>query len=380
MDKVEPYTISVGEDQLEDLRRRLRGTRWPDREPVQDWSQGVPVAYMQEVCSYWLERYDWRGVEARLNAFPQIRTTVDGVGIHAIHVRSPEPDAMPLLMTHGWPGSVVEFLDVIGPLTDPARHGGDSKDAFHVVCPSIPGFGFSDKPAKTGWGCERIADAWVEVMTRLGYDRFAVEGGDFGALISKDVAKQHPERVIGLHLSSPCRFPTADETPENDSERAALERIGKYVGEEAGYAAVQSTRPQTIGYGLVDSPIAQAAWLLQGFWSWTHFDEHISEVFTLDQLLDNVMMYWLTSSGVSSARAYWESYASALNRSAEPITVPMGMSVHPADITRLARRWVETEFTDIRYWNEVARGGHFGAFEQPSQFTDEIRGFYRDLR
>jgi pimeloyl-ACP methyl ester carboxylesterase len=380
MDTVEPYKINVEQQELDDLRRRLQGTRWPEKEAVDDWSQGVPLAYMKEVCTYWAEEYDWRRLETRLNSYDQVRTVIDGVGIHALHIRSPEPDAIPLLITHGWPGSIVEFLEVIGPLTDPVSHGGDSKDAFHLVIPSIPGFGFSDKPTTAGWGVAKVAEAWAELMTRLGYDRFALQGGDFGALISADVARQNPDRVIAIHLSSPTRFPTAEEVPENAAEEAARDRNLLYVSQEMGYAAIQSTRPQTMGYGLADSPIAQASWLLQGFWSWTDFDEHISEVYTLDQLLDNVMMYWITSSGASSARAYWESYAGSFSRSPEPITVPMGMSVHPADITRLARRWVEGEFTDIRYWNDVAKGGHHGAFEYPEQFVSEVRRFYNEIR
>ncbi|RHW26240.1 epoxide hydrolase [Nocardioides immobilis] len=380
MTAVEAYEIRVPDEELEDLRRRLRDARWPEKETVDDWSQGVPLSYLREVCEYWANEYDWRRVESRLNSFGSFRTVVDGIGIHALHVRSPEPDAMPLVMTHGWPGSIVEFLDVIGPLTDPASHGGDPKDAFHVVVPSMPGFGFSDKPTASGWTTEKIADAWIEIMARLGYDRFAVQGGDYGALISQNIAQAQPEQVIALHLSSPTRFPRPEETAENDAERAALARVQKYLDEEVGYAKVQMTRPQTIGYGLADSPVGQAGWLLQGFWQWTDFEEHISEVFTLDQLLDNVMMYWVTNSGASSARAYWESYASSLKYADSPVTVPMGMSVHPADITRLSRRWVEKEFTDIRYWTEVPKGGHQGAFEQPAQFTDEVRTFFRMFR
>ena len=288
-----PYTIAVEQDQLVDLRERLRMTRWSEPETVHDWTQGVPLTYMKDVCAYWSDGYDWRRAEAQLNSFPQVRTIVDGLGFHVIHARSPEPDAIPLVMTHGWPGSVVEFLEVLGPLCDPVKHGGDARDAFHVVCPSLPGYGFSDKPTDPGWGAERTADAWAEIMTLLGYERFGAQGGDWGAIVSKALAMQHPERMVALHLSSPTRFPGPDDRAETDYERAALKRVKWFWDWDSGYAIQQKTRPQTIGYGLVDSPVAQAAWILEKFWAWTDFKEHISEVLSHDQLIDNVMMYWL---------------------------------------------------------------------------------------
>jgi pimeloyl-ACP methyl ester carboxylesterase len=377
---VVPFQVSVSDEELADLRDRLLRTRWPERETVDDWSQGIPLAYMKEICDYWADQYDWRTVEGRLNAFPQVRTVVDGLGIHVLHARSPEPTATPLLMTHGWPGSLVEFLDVLGPMTDPVAHGGKAADAFHVVCPSLPGFGFSDKPSGRGWDTERMADAWAEIMSRLGYDTFVAQGGDFGALVSHSLALRHPDRVIGVHLSSPNRFPDAQDTAETEQEREALERVQSYVATEAAYWSLQSTRPQTVGYGLVDSPVGQAAWILEKLWAWTDYDKDISEVLSRDQLLDNVMMYWLPGSGASSGRAYWEGARASVEVSSQRVEVPMGMSVHPKDITRLSRRWVEREYEDIRYWNEVARGGHFGAFEQPAQFVDEIRAYNRALR
>ncbi len=379
-DAVTPYQIAVSDDQLADLRSRLQRTRWPERENADDWSQGIPLAYTQEICEYWANEYDWRRAEAQFNAFPQVWTVVDGLGFHVIHARSPEPDAMPLVMTHGWPGSLVEFLEVLGPLSDPVRHGGQASDAFHVVCPSLPGYGFSDKPAERGWGPERTADAWATIMTRLGYDRFGAEGGDWGALVSTDLAMRHTERVIGLHLSSPTHFPAPDDLAETDAERKALERVQFYQNWESGYAIQQSSRPQTLGYGLVDSPAMQAAWLIEKFWAWTDHNGDIAEIFTRDQLLDNVMMYWLPGAGASAGRLYWEGFRGAVEKSMDRVEVPMGMSVHPADITRLSRRWVEREYLDIRSWTEVARGGHFGAFEQPEQFVDEVRNFYRLVR
>lgn len=378
--EVVPFRVAVGDEELDDLRRRLLATRWPERETVDDWSQGVPLGYMREICDYWTNEYDWRRAEARLNAFPQVRVEVDGLGFHVIHARSPEPTATPLIMTHGWPGGLVEFLDVLGPMTDPVAHGGDAADAFHVVCPSLPGYGWSDKVAERGWTTERLAGAWVEIMTGLGYDTFAAQGGDFGALVSQAMGQLHPKRVTGIHLSSPNRFPDAQDIAETDQEREALERVKAYQANESAYWFLQSTRPQTVGYALVDSPVGQAAWVLERFWSSCDFDKDISEVLSPDQLLDNVMTYWLPGAAASSARLYWESARNSLAVSTQRVEVPMGMSVFPNDITRLSRRWVEREYADIRYWNEVDRGGHFGAFEQPAHFVDEIRACFQAFR
>lgn len=378
--EVLPFRVHVSDEELDDLRTRLLRTRWPEQETVDGWSQGIPLGYVTDICDYWATDYDWRKVEARLNAFPQVRVEVDGLGFHVIHARSPEPTATPLVMTHGWPGSVVEFLDVLGPMTDPVAHGRDAADAFHVVCPTLPGFGFSDKPASPGWTTERMADAWAEIMSRLGYDTFAAQGGDFGALVTHSLALKYADRVLGVHLSSPNRFPDADDVAETEQEREAIERVQLYQATEGAYWLQQSTRPQTVGYGLVDSPAGQAAWILEQFWAWTDFDKDISEIFSRDQLLDNVMMYWLPGAGASSARAYWESARTSLEVSSQRVDLPMGMSVHPADITRLSRRWTEREYANVRYWNEDARGGHFGAFEQPTQFVDEVRACFRAFR
>jgi epoxide hydrolase len=383
--EVRKFRIEIADAQLRDLRERLGRTRWPDAETVEDWSQGVPLAYMQELTAYWADGYDWRATEARLNAVPQFRTELDGLGIHFLHVRSPHPDALPLIITHGWPGSIVEFLKVIGPLTDPAAHGGDACDAFHVVCPSLPGYGFSDKPAQRGWDVEQIARAWAQLMARLGYERYGAQGGDWGTSISTGIGQQDSEHVAGIHLNPPLAPPdpsTMDDLTEQ--ERAALAALKLAEDSGSGYALEQSTRPQTVGYGLVDSPVGLCAWIVEKFWSWTDCDGSLENVITRDELLDNVMLYWLPGTGASSARLYWESFRQVWDRlsrsSDDRVTVPTGGSIFPHDVPRPSRRWAEKRFTDIRYWNELEKGGHFAAFEQPELFVDEVRSFFRELR
>jgi pimeloyl-ACP methyl ester carboxylesterase len=375
---VADFRIDISGAQLADLRDRLGRTLWPDRETVADWSQGVPLAYVQDVCRYWAESYDWRRLEARLNGLPQYKTTLDGLGIHFLHVRSPEPDALPLVLTHGWPGSVVEFLDVIAPLADPRAHGGDPADAFHVVCPSLPGYGFSDKPTETGWGIERIANAWAELMGRLGYSRYGAQGGDWGSAVTTAIGVQDSAHCAGIHLNLIAAAPdpaTFDDM--TDKERAAIAAFKHYQDRDSGYAKEQSTRPQTVGYGLADSPAGQAAWILEKFWAWTDCDGHPENALTRDQMLDNIMLYWLTGSGASSARLYWESLG-AFDR--PPVTVPTGVSQFPKEIFLSSRRWASKAFPNIVYWNELERGGHFAAFEQPKVFVDEIRSFFRLVR
>ncbi|SBW18191.1 putative epoxide hydrolase [Candidatus Protofrankia californiensis] len=379
MAEVTPYRIEIPDADLDDLRDRLRRTRWPDRETVPDWSQGIPLGYLRELCSYWAEEYDWRATERRLNALDQVKVSIDGLDIHVLHVTSPHVGAVPLLMTHGWPGSIVEFLDVIGPLTDPVAHGGSAADAFHLVLPSLPGYGFSDKPTGTGWGVPRIADAWAELMIVLGYDRYALQGGDWGAMVSTALAVRHPGAVLGLHLTLPSvdiRVAMAELGELDEWDRVSLDAGRRYRKEEAGYSTQQSTRPQTVGYGLVDSPAALAGWIVEKFHGWTDCDGHPEKVLTRDQLLDNVMMYWLPAAGASSARLYWESFR---NRPEGLVTVPTGCSIFPRELFRLSRRLVETRFRDLRYWNEPDRGGHFAAFEQPAIFVDEVRAFFRLL-
>ncbi|MFB3739264.1 MAG: epoxide hydrolase family protein, partial [Candidatus Velamenicoccus archaeovorus] len=302
------FRIDVPEAELEDLRSRLGHARWPERETVDDRSQGVPLDYLQDLCRYWAAEYDWRLTEARLNALPQFRTEIDGLGIHFLHVRSRHEHALPLVITHGWPGSIVEFLKVIGPLTDPTVHGGDASDAFHIVCPSLPGFGFSDKPTRPGWGIERIADSWIELMARLGYERYGAQGSDWGTSVSSIVGRRDPDHVVGIHLTPPLVPPdpaTLDDL--TDRERAALEDLERAAEWDSGYSMEHATRPQTIGYALVDSPVALAAWILEKFWSWTDHDGDLETVLTRDELLDNLMLYWLPRTGASSARLYWES-------------------------------------------------------------------------
>jgi epoxide hydrolase len=382
---VEPFRIDVPDAELDDLRQRLDVASWPERETVDDWSQGVPLDYMKELCAYWATGYDWRATEARLNALPQFRTEIDGLGIHLLHVRSPHPDALPLVITHGWPGSIVEFLKVIGPLTDPAAHGGDPADAFHVVCPSLPGYGFSDKPQRTGWGVERIAAAWAGLMARLGYERYGAQGSDWGTSISARIGQSDPDHVAGIHLTPPLAPPdpaTFDDL--TDRERGALASLEHAAEWESGYSMEHSTRPQTIGYALADSPVALAAWIVEKFWAWTDCDGHPENVLTRDELLDNLMLYWLPRTGASSARLYWESLKQVNELIAGPVRdvveAPTGCSIFPKELQRPSRRWAERRFSDIRHWNELDRGGHFAAFEQPELFVDEVRSFFRLVR
>jgi epoxide hydrolase len=384
-DDITPFTIRIPESDLRDLRDRLERTRWPEPETVEDRSQGVPLATLQDLCDYWAAGYDWRAAEARLNALPQFRTVIDGLGIHFLHVRSPHPDALPLVITHGWPGSIVEFLKVVGPLTDPTAHGGDASDAFHVVCPSLPGFGFSDRPAAPGWGVERIAAAWIELMERLGYRRYGAQGSDWGTSISALVGQRDPEHVVGIHLTPPLAPPdpaTFDDLTQR--ERAALASLEEAAEWDSGYSREHATRPQTIGYALVDSPAALAAWIVEKFWAWTDHDGRLEDVLTRDELLDNLMLYWLPRTGASSARLYWESIrqvdAWISGAATDTISVPTGCSIFPKELQRPSRRWAEKRFLDIRYWNEPERGGHFAAFEQPELFVEEVRAFFRLVR
>jgi len=384
-DEVTEFRIEVPEEDLGDLRDRLRRARWPERETVQDWSQGVPLAYLQDLCRYWAQEYDWRRAEARLNALAQFRTTLDGLAIHFVHVRSPCPDALPLVLTHGWPGSIVEFLDAIGPLSDPVAHGGDAADAFHVVCPSLPGYGFSDKPTARGWGIERIATAWIGLMRRLGYSRYGAAGGDWGTSVSTCIAQQAPAQVGGIHLFPPLAPPdpeTLDDLTER--ERSALAALDHSAEWDSGYSTEHATRPQTIGYALADSPVALCAWIVEKFRAWTDGGGDPEGALTRDQLLDNLMLYWLPGTGASSARLYWESIRQVSDWISgtvdDSITAPTGCSIFAHELQRPSRRWAERRFPNIRHWNELDRGGHFAAFEQPELFVDELRAFFRLVR
>jgi pimeloyl-ACP methyl ester carboxylesterase len=381
---ITPFEIRAGDDELADLRERLRRTRWPEPATVGGWAQGVPLAELRALCGYWADGYDWRAAERRLNRLPQFRTTVDGLGIHFVHARSPHPDAVPLVLTHGWPGSVVEFAKVVGPLTDPVAHGGEAMDAFHVVCPSLPGYGFSDRPATPGWTVERTAGAWAQLMERLGYSRFVAAGHDWGTSISTSIAQQHPEKLIGIHLMPPLVAPDpATFDALTAAEKAALRDLDASGESGDGYSLEQSTRPQTIGYGLVDSPAALAAWIVEKFQAWTDCDGRLSTVLTHDELLDNLMLYWLPGTGASAARMYWESFRAVQARfrtgTTDVVEVPTACSIFPRENPRPSRRWAEKRFTNIRYWGEPARGGHFAAFEQPVLFVSELRAGLRTV-
>jgi pimeloyl-ACP methyl ester carboxylesterase len=381
------FRVSFDPTAIDDLRTRLAKARWPERETVDDWSQGIPLAFVQDLAAYWRDEYDFAAAEARLNAWPQFTTRVDDIDVHFVHVRSPEPHALPLVITHGWPGSVVEFSDVIGPLTDPVAHGGDAADAFHVVCPSLPGYAFSGKPSTRGRGVPWMAHAWATLMSRLGYERFAAQGGDWGSAVTTTVGELHRDRVVGIHVNMPT-VPLGPLTDESTpSERRNFEDFAWHTRWGTGYQIEQSTRPQTLGYGLVDSPVGQLAWIVEKFWAWTDCDGDPLNIFTREQLLDNVTIYWFTATGASSGRLYWESAGPA--PPADPaamaplvgqVTVPTGCSVFPREIRRPSRRWAEQRFTNIHWWNEPPKGGHFAAFEQPELFVDEVRSSFRPLR
>jgi epoxide hydrolase len=376
-DAIRPFTIDVPDSVLADLKRRLNDTRWPEAEVVDDWSQGTPLAWVQDMCRYWANGYDWRAREAKLNRFDHFMTELDGLDIHFIHQRSPHPEAKPLVITHGWPGSIVEFHKVIEPLTDPTKFGGDASDAFHVICPTLPGFGFSGKPTTTGWKVERIAHAWAELMARLGYDRYWAQGGDWGSAVTRAIGGQDVDHCTAIHLTlamgtSPKL--SGDPTPE---ETRALKGAEYYQTWDSGYSKQQATRPQTLGYGLADSPSGQAAWILEKFWAWTDCDGHPENVLNRDELLDNVMLYWATNSAASSARLYWESFG---GRRGLTVNVPVGVAVYPKEIVTPVRSWMEPGFPNIVHWSEQAKGGHFAAFEQPELFVADVRACFRQFR
>jgi len=371
MEDIRPFRIEVPDEDLADLRERLRRTRWPERECVVgpgntiDWSQGIPLDYTRELAYYWAEGYDWRQREARLNRFDQFVTEIDGLDIHFIHQRSGNPDALPLVITHGWPGSIVEFAKVIEPLTAD----------FHVVCPALPGYGFSGKPAATGWKVERIARAWDTLMTRLGYHRYGAQGGDWGATVTTQIGR-NGNGCIGIHLNMPMAPPPGPVDAPTAEELAAIEAFAHYQKWDAGYSKQQSTRPQTLGYGLADSPVGQLAWIVEKFWAWTDCDGHPENVLSRDEMLDDVMMYWLTNSAASSARLYWESFGTLGGGKVE---VPTGVACFPKEIMKAPRSWCEARY-NITHWTDMPRGGHFAAFEQPELFVEDVRAFFNTLR
>ena len=379
MSAVSPFRIAVADAVVNDLKSRLRNTRWPEAEPVDDWSQGAPLKWIKDVCGYWAEQYDWRKREAALNRFAQFTTDIEGLGIHFIHARSPHPQAMPLIITHGWPGSVVEFHKVIEPLVDPVAHGGNAADAFHVVCPSLPGFGFSAKPTATGWGVDRIAKTWAVLMNRLGYARYGAQGGDWGSAVTTALGAQDPDHCAGIHITLAMGTRPNVEAQPTPEETRALEGIKYYADWDSGYSKQQSTRPQTLGYALTDSPSGQAAWILEKFWAWTDCNGHPENILTRDELLDNVMLYWVTASATSSARLYWESFGPK-RRTAHTVKVPTGVAVFPKEIVTPVRKWMEASYVNITHWSEMPKGGHFAAFEQPDLFVKEVRDYFRKIR
>jgi pimeloyl-ACP methyl ester carboxylesterase len=388
---IQPFRVDVPQEALDDLRRRIAATRWPSRELVEDRSQGVQLATTQELARYWTNEYDWRTNEARLNALPQFTTEIDGLDIHFIHVRSKHDDALPLIMTHGWPGSVVELLETVGPLTDPTAHGGTAEDAFHLVLPSVPGYGFSAEPTELGWWAGRVAQDWPELMRRLGYTRYVAQGGDVGAAVTDAMGRQAPEGLLGIHTNLFVPALGGVMPADTDEEKAAVAQIAAFRATGFGYFLEQATRPQTIGYALLDSPVALAAWMLDHD---TDSYLKISDAFvhkqasgnlTRDHILDNITLYWLTGTGASAARSYWESgqataKAQAAGQAPPPMTLPFAFTTFPGEIWKTPRSWVEKNYPNVMYFNEVDKGGHFAAWEEPQLFSEEIRAAFRSLR
>lgn len=380
MTDIRPFDVAIPQDAIDRLQRKLDDVRWPEAETVDDWSQGVPLERIRALVDYWRNGYDWRACEARLNGFEQYLTEIDGLDIHFLHVRSPIESAAPLILTHGWPGSVMEFLNVIAPLTDPVAHGGRAEDAFHVVVPSLPGYGFSGKPSRAGWGVEKTGAAWAELMRRLGYTRWFAQGGDWGAIVTSIMGGQAPEGLAGIHTNMPlARIRPEDRTDPDPEVQQALEAGARYNAEDSGYAKIQATRPQTIGYALVDSPVALAAWIYEKMWSWTDNNGDPEDALSKDQMLDNITLYWLTGSGASAARLYWESF-SAIGRQENPVDLPAGVSSFPREITKAPRKWAERILRNLVYFNEVPAGGHFAAWEQPAIFVEELRACFALMR
>lgn len=389
---IRPFRVNVPEADLVDLRRRVLATRWPDRETVKGRSQGVQLSKLRPLVEYWGAGYDWRKVEARINAQPQFITEIDGLDIQFAHIRSPHKDAMPLLMTHGWPGSIIELLKVIDPLTNPTAHGGSAADAFHLVLPTMPGYGFSGNPATTGWSPARMATAFHALMLRLGYERYVSQGGDWGAIISQLLAVQAPEGLLGIHVNMPGTVPpdiirnlrNFDPAPAtlSDREKVAYDRLLHFYRDGFGYAAMMNQSPQTIGYALADSPVAMAAYYYDKFAEWTDSDGEPEKVLTYDEMLDAISLYWLTNTGTSSARSYWEGAQAGggpFNAFDIP-TLPVAVTVFPAEIYRAPRSWGAKSFGNLIHWNEVDKGGHFAAWEQPHLFSTELRTAFRSLR
>jgi pimeloyl-ACP methyl ester carboxylesterase len=384
---MQPFQIAIADDQLRDLRRRIAATRWPKDLPDVGWERGVPLDYLKELAEHWYTSYDWRAAECQLNRFPQFRTAIDGANIHYLHVRSPEPDALPVLMTHGWPGSVVEFLNVIGPLTDPRSHGGDPADAVHLVIPSMPGYGFSGPTSQTGWTLQRVAQAWAELMRRLGYDRYLPQGADFGAVVSLMLGWMYPDRVAGVHLNLLVTTPSGepgelDGLSEEDQNRLA--RTSRFIAELSGSMKLQATRPHTVAYSLTDSPVGQLAWIVEKFKDWTDSGQRPEDAVDRDQMLTLVTIFWLTATAGSSAQMYYEISDQLPITVTEgrfpPLTPPLGVAVFPNSIFLPIRRLAERDFPSLIHWTEFDRGGHFAAMEEPDLFVRDLQAFRRQLK
>ena len=382
--RIEPFRIAVSDAVLEDLRERLARTRFPDEIPGSGWTYGTSLAYLRELVAYWRDRYDWRAAEAQLNAFPQFRAEVGGLGIHFLHVRGKGPRPLPLVVTHGWPGSVAEFTGIIGPLADPAAHGGDPADAFDVVCPSMPGYGFSDHPREPGMDPEKIAALWVELMRGLGYERFGAQGGDWGSMVSTYLGYRHPAHLVGIHLNMVIALPEDRANPDLDGvspeEVAGLMEAQRFLKEETGYQRIQGTKPQTLACALNDSPAGLAAWLVEKFRTWSDCDGNVEKRFTKDRLLTNVMLYWVPETANSSCRLYYESmHAGKFPPAGFRVGVPTGCAIFPKELVKPPRKWAERLY-DVRQWTRMPRGGHFAAMEEPGLLVEDIRAFFRPLR
>lgn len=387
-DSLRPFRISIPQEQLAELRQRIAATRWPDKETVADRSQGIQLAKLGEIMRHWGTDYDWRKAEARLNALPQFMTEIDGLNIHFIHVQSRHPNALPLIMTHGWPGSVFELLNTVGPLTDPTAHGGRAEDAFHLVMPSMPGFGFSGKPKETGWNPDRIARAWIELIKRIGYSRYVAQGGDWGAPVSSAMARQAPAGLLGIHINLPAAVPpeiamalaAGGPAPSglSDKERAAFDALDTFFKKYMAYGAIMGTRPQAIGYALTDSPVGLASWM------YDYNDTELDRLVDRDQVLDNITLYWLTNTATSAARIYWETAGQSITLSSaqktSDIKLPVAISVFPHEVYRAPETWARRAYPNLVYFREVDKGGHFAAWEEPQLFSAELRDAFRPLR
>lgn len=374
MSAIQPFTLAIPDSQLADLNTRIDLTRWPEKETVEDWSQGTPLADLQELVAYWRNGYDWRRCEARLNALGQFTTEIDGLQIHFIHVRSPHKGALPLIITHGWPGSVIEFMGVIEALTNPD----DPAQAFDLVLPSLPGFGFSGKPTTTGWGVEKIGRAWGELMTRLGYTRWVAQGGDWGSAVTTAIGVQKVAGCAGIHLNMPIGRPSPEDLQNpTPAELKALGALQHYQEWDSGYSTQQRTRPQTVGYGLVDSPVGLAGWIFEKMWTWTDNSGSPFDALSRDQILDNIMLYWLPANGASSARLYWESFGSF---APQDIELPVAVSAFPREILPTPRKWAERNYRNLVHWGDMEKGGHFAAWEQPQAYVSELRAAFGKMR